>query len=155
MSDKANDSNENENERITELMDVFTRFAKADWRKSAKWGIRASEARVLFAIQNNSRMTGKPTTVTELSKYLQVTSPTVTQLVNALIAGGYVIRAIHPEDRRISEITLTDKGESLARQAADEYRRMFSGLIEHLGEEQSEQLVALLTQAFDYFQGLK
>ncbi|SDD08296.1 DNA-binding transcriptional regulator, MarR family [Paenibacillus sp. UNCCL117] len=141
-------------ENAPQLRDLFSRFAKSDWRKLTRWSIKASEVRLLLAIKEShgSCSDAGGMTVSDLSKLLQVTSPTVTQMINNLIKNDYVIRSIHPGDRRVAEITLTDKGEQIAQEAGELFTQLFNGLIDHLGKEQSDQLIALLEQVFQYFE---
>lgn len=89
--------------------------------------------------------------VSEISKLLHVTSPTITQLLKGLEANGLVERRIDPHDRRAVSILLTEKGEAITQKAMDDMSAIFQGLIEYLGEEQSNQLVELLSEAFHYF----
>ncbi|MBB6669540.1 MarR family winged helix-turn-helix transcriptional regulator [Cohnella nanjingensis] len=137
------------------LMGQFSQLAKLDWHKLTKWQLKASEVRVLVAIKEDvDPEDGNGITVTALSKRLKVTSPTVTQMINNLIRLGYVSRSAHPSDRRITELSLTAKGDEIAREASEAFTRMFQGFIDFLGKEQSEQLIRLLGQTFVYFQRL-
>ncbi|MDQ0058605.1 MarR family winged helix-turn-helix transcriptional regulator [Paenibacillus harenae] len=137
-------------ENVEKLIDIFQRFGKADWRKKTILGLKASEMRVLLCVKQGSVNSTKGTTVKYISKRLHVTSPTVTQMVNNLIEGGYVYRKSDTADRRITEIMLTEKGEQLADAAKKRYHDMFIGMIDHLGKEQSDQLIELLNQVFEY-----
>lgn len=140
---------------ILSLIDVFSRLAKADWRKTTVWGIKTSEVRVLVLMKrmlDQGDTTG--TTVSELRKTLQVTSPTVTQMTNSLIHNGYIERSPDQSDRRISKLTLTEAGVTLAQKAMDQYKEIFAGLIDHLGKEQTDQLIHLLSESFTYLQGV-
>jgi DNA-binding MarR family transcriptional regulator len=92
-----------------------------------------------------------PIKVSEISKQLQVTSPTITQLLKGLEANGFVERRIDPNDRRAVGIILTEKGEMVTKQAADTFFTTLQGLIEFLGEEQSDELAELLSKVFRYF----
>ncbi len=47
---------------------------------------------------------------------------------------------------------LTDKGELVAQQAMDMFLESMRGLINYLGEEQTNQLIDLLSTTFRYFQ---
>ncbi|GCF07551.1 hypothetical protein KDI_11150 [Dictyobacter arantiisoli] len=89
--------------------------------------------------------------VSEISKRMQVTSPTVTQLVKSLEAHGLVERNNDLVDRRSVGVRLTEKGEEVARQALETFLATMSGLIEYLGEEQSEQFIELLLNVSRYF----
>jgi DNA-binding MarR family transcriptional regulator len=89
--------------------------------------------------------------VSEISKLMHVTSPTITQMLKGLEANGLVERHIDPNDRRAVRIALTEQGEAVARRAEEIYRDSFSGLVEYLGEEESNQLAELLLKARCYF----
>lgn len=148
-------SNEN-NQHAAELRRQFARFFKSDWRKQSRWSIKASEVRLLMAIKEGAKEGTREAdsggiTVSYLSKILGVTSPTVTQMINSLIHHEYVIRSARPADRRISEISLTEKGEQVAREANEYFQRLFEGLIGHLGKERSMLLAELLDQSANYF----
>ena len=89
--------------------------------------------------------------VSEISKQLHVTSPTITQLLNGLEANGLIERRIDAVDRRVVGITLTEKGEKVAQRASDAFFGAMHELVEYLGEESSEQLADLLFKVFRYF----
>lgn len=89
--------------------------------------------------------------VSEISKLLHVTSPTVTQMLKGLEANGLVERHIDPNDRRAVRIALTERGEAVARRAEEIFSASFTGLAEYLGEEESNQLIGLLHRAYCYF----
>lgn len=140
-------------ENMPALVDVFQQFARADWRKKTMWGgLKASEVRMLVCVKQSNDKGTTGTTVTEISKMLQVTSPTVTQMLNSLIAAGYLIRTADKNDRRITEITLTDKGDQIAQKAVKRYSAIFTGMIDHLGKEKSDQLVEMLNEVFQYLE---
>lgn len=82
---------------------------------------------------------------------LQVTSPTVTQLLKSLEAHDLIERHIDALDRRAVGVKLTEKGEMVAQRAADAFSASLKGLIEYLGEGQSDQLAELLFKVFQYF----
>jgi DNA-binding MarR family transcriptional regulator len=147
--------NEDKYEHIDDLMEAFQQFARMNWRKTTLWGLKPSEIRVLVSIKKGMELEGnKGRTVSDISKLLKVTSPTVTQMVNSLIAQGYAVRTPDAQDRRISDITLTDKGAQLADMAAAKSRETFQGMIDHLGKERSETLSELLNGVYEYFEQL-
>ena len=135
---------------ILRLMSVFDRLAKAEWRKQPLLGIKNSEVRTLLCIKNLDREGDKAITVSEISHRMFVKSPTVTQIVNNLQKSGYVSRTIDAKDKRFVYISLTEKGEQIVRKVNDYLTILFSGLIEKLGQEQSENLMFLLDEVIDY-----
>lgn len=136
------------------LQDAFTRFYKAEWRQRPVRGLKRSEIRVLFCLMEGEK-TGCQAKISDISKMLAVTTPTVTQLIKELNANGFVERTANPGDRRVAGLTLTEKGRQAAEEARDIFQCSLNGLIEHLGKEQSEQLAELLNKAYLYYNSLE
>ncbi|PQO26600.1 MarR family winged helix-turn-helix transcriptional regulator [Blastopirellula marina] len=92
-----------------EVAEKIGRFGKAfsQWLEveMAAAGTTASRARLLYAL----KCTGT-CKMNDLSNRLQVTPRNVTKLVDALESEGLVERNPHPEDRRATLISLTDRG---------------------------------------------
>src|SRR5437588_5508793 len=110
-------------------------------------GCKPSEFGVLFIIKNGAKSESREMKVSDISKQLHVTSPTITQLLKGLEANGLVERRVDPTDRRAVGIMLTEKGEMVTQQAREAFYSSLNGLIEYLGEEQSDQLADLLAKA--------
>ncbi|MCM3727484.1 MarR family transcriptional regulator [Neobacillus cucumis] len=142
-----------ENETAHKLIKAFQQFRKTGRNEKKIAGFNPSEFRVLFLIQraneNNSEMK-----VSEISQKLRVTPPTVTQIINGLEKDGYIERTINPEDRRAVKISLTEAGLKATEQARKKFNETFLGLIDYLGEKDSEQLAELLFKVHDYFNQL-
>lgn len=117
--------------------------AKSDART-----LRMAESGKLVRVMPSEAPTMK---VSEISKLLHVTSPTITQMLKGLEANGLVERHIDPNDRRSVRIALTERGEKVAQHAEKIFTDSFIGLAEFLGEEESNQLIELLSKAYRYF----
>src|SRR6266487_5483779 len=100
------------------LLRSFMQFSKAEWHKQTVAGCKPSGIRVLFCIKKGMNPDTPEMKVSDISKLLHVTSPTVTQLIKGLEANGLVERNIDPTDRRAVGIKLTEKGEMVTQQAA-------------------------------------
>jgi DNA-binding MarR family transcriptional regulator len=133
------------------LLRSFMQLNKAEWHKQSVAGCKPSEIRVLFCIKKGMNPSTPEMKVSEISKQLHVTSPTVTQLIKGLEANGLIERNVDPIDRRAVGITLTEKGEKVAQKAAEAFSASIHGLIEYLGEEQSNQLAELLSRVSRYY----
>ncbi|HZK24702.1 MAG TPA: MarR family transcriptional regulator [Oscillospiraceae bacterium] len=136
-------------ETTQKLMDLFSRFRRLH-RGCPIPGLKNSELRILFGVKKSLTMQGCGARISDLSHVMRVTSPTVTQLVNSLESSGLVERTTDPQDRRSIRVVLTTKGEETIQAAADEFFSEFYGLVKHLGEEKSQQLIELLVECFDY-----
>jgi DNA-binding MarR family transcriptional regulator len=64
-----------------------------------------------------TRLAPDGATITELAEHLDVTRQAAAQLVDELVAKGYVQRSRHPDDARARLITLTSKGWACTRAA--------------------------------------
>ena len=133
------------------LLKAFMQFRKTGWHDRKIAGYNPSEFKVLAAIYQGPNDEKADMKVSEISQKLHVTPPTVTQIINTLEKDGLVERTVDPNDRRAVKINLTPNGETAVIQARKAFFESFSGLIDHLGEEDSEKLAELLTKVIDYF----
>ena len=140
-----------DNATAQQLLRSFMQFDRAEWHKRSIEGCKPSEIKVLLCIKRNVAPPTHEMKVSEISKLLHVTSPMVTQLLKRLEADGLVERHSDPSDRRTVGIKLTEKGDLLATKAAEAFFASLNGLIEYLGEEQSQQLAELLISVSTYF----
>lgn len=140
------------NATAQKLLQALDQFHRAKWQEQQTFaGCKPSEIRVLFCIKNGTKA-GTPMKVSEISKRMQVTSPTITQLLNSLEPNGFVERQVDPEDRRSVGIRLTEKGEWVTERAWEGFLSALQGLIDYLGEEDSERLTNLLFKALRYIE---
>lgn len=133
------------------LMRAFREFHKSGWQEHSFAGCKPSEIRVLFCVKHGVKVGASDMKVSDISKLLHVTSPSVTQLLKSLEANGFIERKIDPIDRRAVGIKLTGMGEAFVKQAMEAFTSSMDGLVEYLGEEESNQLAELLSKAFRYF----
>jgi DNA-binding MarR family transcriptional regulator len=133
------------------LLSALLQLKRLGWQQRVVAGCKPSEIRVLFCVKEGTNADLPEMKVSEISKQMGVTSPTITQLLKSLEAHGLVERNIDAIDRRAVGVKLTDKGVLTAQQAEDAFFSFIKGLVEYLGEEQSDQLAELLSKVFRYF----
>jgi len=114
-------------------------------------GCKMSEIGVLSLISKNAKSGVRTMKVSEISKMMHVTSPSITQVLKGLEVNGLIERHVDPTDRRTVGIALTEQGEGVAKRAHEAFSAAFNGLVDYLGEDKSEQFAALLHSAFRYF----
>lgn len=129
----------------------FGLFHKRDWEKVNISGYTAGEVKLIMTLRF------KPVTedeggvkVSDISKYMKVTSPTITQFLNTLEEKGLVERVMDPKDRRAVRVRLTTEGHTVAEQAHEAFKAHFRGLVDYLGEEDSRTLSLLLRKVYSY-----
>ncbi len=133
-----------------DLMRTFQQFKRVMKPPPMVRGLKPSEMGLLFHIERFREDESSGVKVSELSGHMHVTSPSVTQLVKTLEDKGMVARRMDPDDRRSVLVSLTDKGEAVTRQAEQGLQALLSGIVDHLGEEKSKQLISLLDDVSQY-----
>ena len=87
-----------------------------------------------------SRLSAGGATITQLAEHLDITRQAAAQLVDELLAKGYVRRRRHPDDARARLITLTGKGWACTRAAEAAIADTVRPWAEALGERRFQAL---------------
>lgn len=135
---------------LRRLSDAFIRFSRTERKKQPLLELKQSEIRVLCCIKAISNKADCAITVSEISKQLFVTSPTITELVKGLSSKGYIERRTNLQDKRVADLKLTDKGEKIVEKVLASFTSFFSGLVDKLGEEKCLLLIELLEEVCEY-----
>jgi DNA-binding MarR family transcriptional regulator len=116
--------------RLVELQDLGAR----------QYGLGFARGRVLWALQESG-----PVLMRALSQQLGISPRTVTGLIDALEADGWVTRSPHPEDRRATIISLTATAETTLVQLRDSYQRLARDLLGDIPPEELARCRAVIT----------
>ena len=100
--------------QLTELLDLGAR----------EYGMGFARGRVLWALQESG-----PVVMRALSQRLGISPRTVTGLIDALEADGWVTRTPHPDDRRATIITLTPATQTAISTLRDSYEGLAHDLL--------------------------
>ncbi|PWC34606.1 hypothetical protein TSO352_23220 [Azospirillum sp. TSO35-2] len=73
-------------------------------------------------------------TMTEVSQRMMVSNGAITSLVDRLVDDGFVVREVHPQDRRTNIIRLTHHGRERFLAMAQEHERWVAGLLDGLDD---------------------
>lgn len=84
--------------------------------------------------------------VGDLAEWLAVRPPTVSQLIDTLVAKGLVERYADNQDRRAIRVRLSTLGWAQAKQCQETAIKEAEAMVEYLGLEESERLIDLLTR---------
>ncbi len=133
------------------LFRALSQFKRLGWHQHSIAGCTPSEIRVLICVKRGEGASLPQMTVSEISKCLAVTPPSITQILNTLESRGLIERHVDRADRRVIVVTLTRRGEKVTELAQEAFSAVMKGLIEYLGEDQSNQLADLLFKVFRYF----
>jgi len=120
----------------------------APWEKflKAKFGLSTSLFNVLRILRGSHPA---PLTCGEIGERTIARDPDVTRLVDQLCARGLVTRSRSRADRRVVEVSITDKGLHLLRELDPHSLRMPRSLIGHVSAVKLRKLSALLAEVLD------
>lgn len=121
------------------LARCYTTFSKAIAAKVQEYGLTTPQFGVLEALYHLG-----PLSLGELADKLLVTGGNVTYVMDRLEAQGLVYRDRSPEDRRVIQAKLTDRGTELVREVFPGHAEYVEHLARHLGTEELATLRSLL-----------
>ncbi|WP_020621219.1 MarR family winged helix-turn-helix transcriptional regulator [Paenibacillus daejeonensis] len=138
-------------EGASELIEAYWRMHRKehDAKAHAATDHKINETRLLMLLK---RVHPEGMKVNELSRAMHVTSPFVTQLLNQMEEGNLIVRRRDTQDRRMVQIGLTEQGLEAAAGVHDFFHKLFAGLAERLGPEDSYKLAELMHKAMDYME---
>lgn len=109
--------------------------------------LKHGEMSVLIFISKLSKKNGKGGIPSQIGAILGLSRPAVTPILNGLEEQGFITRTMSKEDRRVHEITLTQKGEELVKTLFESFNKSIFKLVEGLGEKDSKELLRLLKRS--------
>lgn len=91
-------------------------------------------------------------TLSDLAGFLEISSPAVSRMIKTLEDKGYVFRRVSEKDRRISFVSLTEKGEEVHGECAEKMQQWGEQTMNAMGRENIIQLLSLLSLFFQTFE---
>ena len=129
------------------LYSVLSRLGKLSRRQDAvereKNGDVVSFG-LLFAWEERERVR-----MTDVSRFMLVSKPAATQVVNRLVEQKYVERVDDPNDRRVVYIQPTEAGKRCIEEALEARMAVMRRAVARIGEERGQLLADLLTDFLD------
>ena len=87
--------------------------------------------------------------MTDLAKYMQVTTAASTGIVERLVRQGYVQRAYDQNDRRIVRIKLNTKGTELLKKISQQRAQSVTKIFSQISEDDRAEYLRILMQVKD------
>ena len=108
------------------------------------YDLRKVDFSLLMLVAEHEGLTPKA-----LAKSLSLTAPKLSMVLDRMQARGLIGRTPDQRDRRSVQVTLTDQGQTLARQLVPVARRMEQGLKKRLSAADHARLIRLLHKLAD------
>lgn len=100
---------------------------------------KASQKRILIILNESDKLTQK-----ELTERLGIQPGSASEILSKLENAGLITRTPNEEDRRTTDICLTDAGIELALEAAEQRHKRHEEMFSCLSSEEQETLLSLL-----------
>jgi len=94
-------------------------------------------------------------TMTDMAKFMDVTTAAMTGIVDRLVKYGYVLRLSDPDDRRVIKIKATAKGEDLVKKINKQRRQMIMEIFSTISQREREDYLRILTRIYSMLTGAK
>jgi len=125
---------------LREWIEVFMRRSMRNFiLYSKQQGLTMSQIGALFHLQRNGACG-----VSDIADHLGVSNAAASQLLERLVQQDMVTRSEAPHDRRVKQITLTEKGRQALDESVQARQRWLEDLAHSLTQAEKEQLVAAL-----------
>ena len=132
-------------EVMTEWTHLFMRRSMRDFHEFMRgWGLSMPQVSTLFRLHYRGGCG-----ISDIAQQLGVSNPAASQMVDRLEQQGLVERVVHPADRRVRMVQLTEKGHSLVKEGIDVRLRWISDLTRMLSPDQQETIVITLAALTD------
>lgn len=93
--------------------------------------------------------------VSHLRDAMCMTMPAVSQFVTTLEDKGLIQRQPAPNDRRVTLLTITEKGQLVLLESQKQFNRMLDRLIQQYGPEELEKLIPMLNHLSETIRELR
>lgn len=133
-----------------ELARTLIQFRRLEWQQDSCQGMRQSEFILLATIIHCNGHNSKGVKASDLSTRLQITPAGATHMINSLEEGGYVERMADSSDRRVVLVRPTTRGKHFFQSMNERFLGKLKDLIDFLGEQDSKELLRLLSLTFTY-----
>ena len=105
-------------------------------------GVQIAQFRLLGVLMHHGNLP-----MTGIGKYLCISKPYITALVDSLIEKGLVERLPDPGDRRVIRIAITEAGRKYLGQTLARYRNNIREVLKNLPESDLDELCTALASA--------
>lgn len=133
-----------------EFLEMLSSFQKTCDKISFP-GVSKSEFMMLQTIYNQGNLE-KRIKISDLAARLEISTPAVSRMIKGLSDRNMVLRTQDKADRRITYVSLTDKGEQKRQGCCAKMREIGERTMEVMGVEDMKELVRLSRKLFDSFE---
>ncbi len=134
--------------KMMNLIHQLFRLHKESFRLN---DLTALETRVLYLTYRLGKEGQEHVSVTTLKELMNVSHPTISQVVSKLEQKNLIRKDKDKSDKRVSIIKLTIKGQKKLDLTLESANKSFVEMSERLGSEKSKQFISILEEMIQYY----
>ncbi len=123
------------------ISQINAAYTNALERRIKAYGIDIPRWRAMMSLYEDQYLS-----VSEIAEFSAQKLNTTTKVVQRMMNDGLVSTRVRPQDGRVTEVCLTDKGEKLRKQAFAEAQAIFDTTFDELSETDIQALNSTLSQ---------
>ena len=143
---------EDKNYIAKDFIKIIAKFKKIGFSPNPNYPLRQSEYMLLFTLSNCISEDLLGMKASELSGILSITPAAVTHMVNSLEKEGYIHRVDSENDRRITYIKPTEKGNMLINAMNANFFDILNQTINFVGEKDAKEFIRILWKVTDFIE---
>jgi len=143
------DKLENQIAKVRDFFIEFTNRVISFDSKRLKSDFNLSQLKAMSAFRGDE---GKDHTMGELSRNIQVTMPSMTEMIDGLEELGIAERWRDSDDRRVVRVKLTEKGKQMRKEYMARRRQELENIFSKLSVEDWDELINSLEKASQILQ---
>jgi DNA-binding MarR family transcriptional regulator len=109
---------------------AFKLLRKMLQEEAYREGLTFNETSLLFYVKANGKAN-----VTSLAKYLDVSKSSVVEMIEKLTKNGYLEKSKDENDRRVTIVRITKRGEEVLEEMRARYKGLINGILEAVGDQ--------------------
>lgn len=127
--------------------ELMRRFLRRQTKEIARYDISPAQMLILDILNHKNSMR-----MGELAKYLSVSLPATTGIVDRLMKLGLVVRANSPVDRRVVNIDIAAKGKKIVKECRQAKQRTIIEIFGGLSEADRDKYLEILRKILNRLQ---
>jgi len=128
-------------DKVNMILPVFIKeFTKRHANELSKGKITMPQFLIMSLLDKQG-----PSAMTQLAKFINVTTAAMTGIADKLVKYGYIVRSPDSKDRRIINIKLTAKGSALVKKINNQRRAMITDIFGTVSQHDRAHYLKILT----------
>jgi DNA-binding MarR family transcriptional regulator len=111
------------------LLKSYKLMRKILQEEAVREGLTFNETSLLFFVNANGKAN-----VTTLAKYLDVSKSSVVEMIDKLVRNGLLERTKDVEDRRVTYVTITDRGRAVLETVREKYKETINKVLSEVND---------------------